>query len=114
MTRKPPYKPLVHNAGIFTDNSKIIEVHGPAMDFKDREALIFPSKVSNYDKSWNLTQSDCNFFKKEQGREIDIYDELRMKYYHSNRRGLGTVSTFMKQSDRALSAVNSIRETKFL
>jgi hypothetical protein len=47
MKRKPPYKPLVHNEGIFTLDPKIIELHGPSMDYKDREALIFPDKVKN-------------------------------------------------------------------
>jgi hypothetical protein len=47
MKRKPPYKPLVHNEGIFTIDPEIIELHGPSMDYKEREALIFPDKVKN-------------------------------------------------------------------
>ena len=28
MKRKPPYKPLVHNEGVFTEPHKIVELHG--------------------------------------------------------------------------------------
>jgi hypothetical protein len=102
MKRKPPYKPLVHNEGIFTEDPKIVEVHGPALDYKDKEALIFPDKVKNNAK-WGLTLSSQGFFKKENGREIDVYDDIRSKYFNSDARGIGTISTFVKNTKRAVS-----------
>lgn len=48
MTRKPPYMPLVHSEGIFTNNPKIVEIHGTALDYKEREALIMPDRIKNH------------------------------------------------------------------
>lgn len=103
MSRKPPYKPLVHNDGAFTLPFKIIEHHGPMMDFKDREALIFPDKVRDNTR-WNLSLLQSNYFKKEPGREIDEYDDLKTKYFQSNCRGLGSIKTFITRTERAFSS----------
>jgi hypothetical protein len=36
------------------------------------------------------------FFKKEAGREADDIDEMKTKYYLSNRRDLGSINEFVK------------------
>lgn len=79
------------------------------MDYKDREALIFPDKVKNNQK-WELTLTSKNgFFKKESGREIDVYDDIRSKYFNSDARGLGTISSFEKNTKRAVSQRTEFR-----
>ena len=65
------------------------------MDYKDREALIFPDRIKDNSKTWKLTQSECNFFKKEPGREIDEYDPVRSIYFLSTKKGLGTLNSFV-------------------
>ena len=107
MTRKPPYKPLVHQQGIFTQTHEIIEQHGKAMDFKDREALIQPDKVYDNTKRWTLTKSEGQFFKVEPRREIDEYDIFREKYFKSTARGIGTMNSFVRNTMRAVSTTHS-------
>lgn len=106
MERKPPYKPLVHNEGVFAKTPTVIEVHGPMIDYKYREALIFPDRVRDNTK-WNLSLVSTDMFKKEAGREIDQFDELKTKYFKSNTRGMGTVKSFVTKTQRAVSSAGS-------
>jgi hypothetical protein len=109
MTRKPAYKPLVHNEGVFTATFKITEVHGKAMDGRDREALIFPDKVKDHSKKWQFQRSEADYLKKEAGREIDKFDDIKSKYFISTGRGLGTVANFVRTVQRAQSVSNTLR-----
>ena len=46
-------------------------------DGRDKESLLFPSKVKDYSKLFRLQKtSDGSYFTKPIGREIDKYDEV--------------------------------------
>ncbi len=89
MTRKAPFKPLVHGEGVFTDTPKIIEVHGKAMDFRDREALIFPDRIKEKGIKWTLNPTEGAFLQKMPGRE-------RQPSSHWILPALCTISGFIK------------------
>lgn len=73
------------------------------MDFKDREALIFPNRIKDNSRKWTLTKSNRELFKAEPRREIDEYDVFREKYFKSTARGIGTMNSFVKNTMRAIS-----------
>ena len=64
------------------------------MDGRDKEALLFPQRIKDNTRKWELTKHDLKYFAIPVGREIDQFDELRQKYYSSTKRGGGTFKTF--------------------
>lgn len=82
----------------------MVEVHGKALDYKEREALFSPDRVSDKSNTWLVASSVGGLFKKEPKREIDEYDIYRDKYYKSDARGIGSINSFVKNTVRAVSA----------
>jgi hypothetical protein len=54
MVRKSPFKPLVHQDGYISPMKERIEIHGQNMDHRDKEALIFPSKIKDRTVKWGI------------------------------------------------------------
>lgn len=51
-----------------------VEIHGKAMDGRDREALIFPDRVKNNLKLWGYQSIHGDLFNKDARRESDKFD----------------------------------------
>jgi len=58
-------------------------------DNREKEALLYPSRVKDYSKVLKLNKTcDGAAFKKEAGREVDKFDEILGQYYTTRERGV--------------------------
>jgi hypothetical protein len=80
-------------------------VHEPARDYREREALIFPDKVKNNAKKWNYQGHKKGYFSMAAGREVDQFDEEKVKFFNQPTRPLGstTVAITKKNPDGTIS-----------
>ena len=82
MKKKPPFIQKVQTIGYFVQPKDDVEIHGKALDGRDREALIFPNRVKDKTVKWTYQKTNGNYFSKLYGREIDKYDLELQNYYN--------------------------------
>ena len=78
MKKKPVFVQKVKTIGYFTQPEVIVELHGKALDGRERESLIFPNRITDKTvrgpKDWKYQESHPDYFSKLVGREIDKFD----------------------------------------
>ena len=89
MKRKDPFMNAVKKKGYF---QKQVEIHEPARDFRETEALIFPDKVKEFNRTTFQKTDPDKYFSKMPGREIDKYDEEKQKFFEKPSRPLGSTT----------------------
>jgi len=89
MKKKDPFLNTVKKKGFFQKETDIVPVHEPARDYREREALIFPDKVKNNSKKWEYQGHRLDYFNKMAGREIDEFDDEKVKFFNEPTRTLG-------------------------
>ncbi|CAI2379442.1 unnamed protein product [Moneuplotes crassus] len=87
MERKDPFKNAVRWKGYF---QKQVEIHEPARDYREREALIFPDKVKEHHRDVFRKSDPTGYFTKMVGREVDKYDQDKQKYFEKPSRPDGS------------------------
>ena len=90
MAKKHVFMPSLHTREeIHVEYIKSYDNKIPYTEGRAREALIFPKKVKDYTKEWDLAKTcDGNFFQTPVGQEFDKYDDVLMKFMKSQDRGL--------------------------
>ena len=87
MKKKEPFLPSLKLRGYFENAQALVPIHGPNMDYRDREALIFPDRIKERSRKWKLQPSASRFFTKPAGREVDVFDASKLRYYlNENKR----------------------------
>lgn len=66
-----------------------VELHGKALDGREREALIFPNRIKDKTVKTNYVKTFGGYFSKLYGREIDQFDPELQSYYNKPDRPLG-------------------------
>jgi len=89
MKRKDPFLNAVKKTGYFKEQ---VPVHEPARDFREREALLFPDKVKEYNRTTFQKTDPDKYFTKMAGREVDKYDEEKQKFFQKPSRPLGVTT----------------------
>ena len=54
MKKKEPFLPSLKLRGYFENAQALVPIHGPNMDYRDREALIFPDRIKERSRKWKL------------------------------------------------------------
>jgi len=82
MSKKVPFLPSLHQKGTLEQGkTKFLDADVKFLDHRQREALIFPNKVSEKEKKFNLVDTaKIGYIGKMVGQETDTYDEVMMKY----------------------------------
>ena len=85
MAKKHVFMPSLHTREeIHLEYIKSYDNKIPYTEGRAREALIFPKKVKDYTKEWDLAKTcDGNFFQTPVGQEFDKYDDVLMKFMKS-------------------------------
>mmetsp|Transcript_24927 Transcript_24927/g.28621 ORF Transcript_24927/g.28621 Transcript_24927/m.28621 type:complete len:116 (+) Transcript_24927:156-503(+) len=90
MKKKDPFWNSVKTIGFFEKETKAVQIHEPARDYREREALIFPDKIKNHTKKWDYQGHRTDYFQKMVGREIDQTDPEKLKFFEEPTRTIGT------------------------
>jgi hypothetical protein len=88
MSKKTPFLPSLNQKEYYS-KAVAIDNETTFKDHREREALLFPSRVKDYTKVMKLSKTcDGTEFKKEAGREVDKFDEILANYYTTRERGV--------------------------
>jgi hypothetical protein len=88
MSKKTPFLPSLNQKEYYSVSHNL-DKGTQYRDHRDRESLLFPSRVKDYTRTMKLNKTcDGNAFKKEAGREIDKFDEILANYYTTRERGV--------------------------
>lgn len=86
-----PFLPTLHVRGMLqTENVTSIDHEIPYIPGRDKEAMLFPSRNTDWSKKFATigTNDRGNYFGKPVGQEFDQYDPIMKKYMTSRERGL--------------------------
>jgi hypothetical protein len=99
MKKKDPFMNAVQTIGYFQKETEAVQKHEPARDYREREALIFPDRIKNHTKKWEYQGHRSDYLKKMPGREIDQFDQDKVKFFNQPARPLGsTLVTVSKKN----------------
>ena len=100
---------------LFQDENDLVEVGEPARDYRVREALIFPDKVKNHTKQWKYQGHKTDVLLAMAGREIDKFDDERVKFFNTPSRTIGSTQVVKKNPDGTIKETQSVKwnATKF-
>ena len=88
MSKRVPFLPSLHQKGNLQDGVTSIDDRTDYRDGREIEALIFPSKVNEKSKKFNLVRTQTTgFIDRAVGQECDAYDYELVKYYNNPERG---------------------------
>ena len=115
MKKKPAFKNAVHKQGYFQKETEFTEVHEPARDFREREALIFPDRVKDNTKTWKYQGHKNSELMTMPGREVDVFDEDKVKFFETPSRTIGSTQVIKKNPDGTVKEAQSVKwnATKF-
>lgn len=89
MKKKAPFKAAVKKIGFFNKETDTIEIHEPARDYREKEALLFPDRIKDNTKKWEYQGHTSGYISKMPGREIDVYDDDKVKFFQTPSRTIG-------------------------
>ena len=88
MSKKVPFLPSLHQKGQLEDGDKFIDKGHKYMDDREKVALIYPDKIKEKEKKFNLVDTaKLGYVGKMVGQETDTYDEIMLKYMRNSDRG---------------------------
>jgi len=115
MKKKDPFLNAVKKIGYFQKEQEIVEIHDKARDYREREALIFPDKVKNNTKKWKYQGHRRDYLMKMPGREVDEFDQEKVKFFETPTRTIGSTQIIKKNPDGTIREEQSVKwnATKF-
>ena len=87
MSKKTPFLPSLNQKEYYS-KAVAIDNETTFKDHREREALLFPSRVINNETEQDYTKVMGTEFKKEAGCEVDKFDEILANYYTTRERGV--------------------------
>ena len=103
MSKKTPFLPSLHQRGFLQDGVTSVDDRTDYRDGREIQALIFPNKVNEKTKKFNLVRAQTTgFIDRAVGQEYDSYDYELVKYYNNHERG--TLKPIMTASGATMKA----------
>ena len=108
--KKPPFMNAVKKKGYF---KKQVELHEPARDHREKEALIFPDRIKDNTKTWKYQGHKKDVIMTMPGREIDTFDEEKVKFFQKPARLDGATKTTVTKRNPDGTISKELKEVKW-
>ena len=95
MKKKEPFKNNIKAKN--AEFSDLTEIHGPALDGRDRASLLFPDRVKDKTVKWDYQKTHAGYLGEVVGQEADKFDEKKQKFYNNPDRPLGRTFKTVKE-----------------
>lgn len=82
MSKTKPFFPTLNTKGFLEQEPMTsFDKEQPYMPGRDKEALLFPQRVKDWSKTFQLQKTcDGSYFSKPVGQEFDKFDDVMVKY----------------------------------
>ena len=113
MKKKDPFWNSVKTIGYFEKETKAVQIHEPARDYREREALIFPNKVKDNTKQWKYQGHKKDYMQRMVGRETDKIDPDKLKFFECPTRTIGSTKVTIAKDNEDGTVTKEIQSVKW-